>query len=57
MVGLASDLRTEMASMHRELANAIVANGVQMRTLHEDLLERIKLLGESRHPVAKTPPQ
>jgi hypothetical protein len=37
-----------MESMHRDLASAILANGVQMRALHEDLLERIKLLGENR---------
>ncbi len=40
------ELRGDMAAMHKELAGAIVANGVEMRTLHEGLVRRISLLGE-----------
>ena len=40
------ELRADMAAMHTELAGAILANGVEMRTLHEDLVNRITLLGE-----------
>jgi len=42
---LGVDLRAEMASMHYDLAKAILANGVEMRALHEELLERLNLLG------------
>ena len=42
------ELRADMAAMHTELAGAILANGVEMRTLHEDLVKRITLLGEAR---------
>ena len=41
------ELRADMAAMHTELAGAILANGVEMRTLHEDLVTRITLLGEA----------
>ena len=41
------ELRADMAAMHTELAGAILANGVEMRTLHEDLVKRITLLGEA----------
>lgn len=41
------ELRAGMAAMHTELAGAILANGVEMRTLHEELVRRITLLGEA----------
>ncbi len=63
VVTLGQTLREEMASMHRELAGAILATNVQMRALHEDLVERIRLIGEDRlpargaHPESPTPPE
>ena len=49
MYSIRDELRVDMASMHKDLANAIVANGVEMRALHEAVIERITLLGEYRN--------
>jgi phage host-nuclease inhibitor protein Gam len=52
MLSMRSELRAEMASMRNEFAAALMATEdrlvVHMRTLHEDVLERITLLGEAR---------
>jgi len=45
LTALGVDLRAEMASMHYDLAKAILANGVEMRALHEEVMERLNLLG------------
>ena len=44
--GCRDELREDMASMHRGLAQIIMANHAQTLSLHEDLVGRIKLLGE-----------
>jgi hypothetical protein len=41
-------VRADMASMHQELAKAILAQGTEMRALHEDLVQRIALLSEGQ---------
>lgn len=53
--GCGDDLRTDMASMHRELAKAILDSRALTLSLHEDLVERIKLLGEG-FKAANAPP-
>ena len=44
--GCRDELRADMASMHHDLAQVIQNNHAQTLSLHEDLVERIKLLGE-----------
>jgi chromosome segregation ATPase len=56
MHAIRNDLRDDMASMHKDLAAAIVANGNEMRALHENLVGQVKLLGEIR-TQADAPPQ
>ena len=56
MHGIGDELRVDMASMHKDLAKAIIANGVEMRALHEAAIERIKLLGEAIRPAANASP-
>ena len=56
MIGLHEELRADMASMHRDLAGAILASQAQTLTLHEELVERIALLGEGRNSTGAAPP-
>ena len=56
MHGIGDELRVDMASMHKDLAKAIIANGVELRALHEAAIERIKLLGEAIRPAANASP-
>ena len=44
------ELRTDMASMHHDLAKAILDTRALTLSLHEDLVERIKRLGEDSSP-------
>ena len=46
MHGIRDELRADMASMHQDLAKAILATQAQTLSLHENLVERITLLGE-----------
>jgi len=50
------ELRADMSSMHHDLAAAILAGQAQTRSLHEDLVERITLLGEGLKSSAAAPP-
>ena len=56
MYSIRDELRVDMASMHKDLATAIIANGDEMRALHEAAIERIKLLGEAIRPAANASP-
>ncbi len=47
---LGSELRGEMTSMHHDLARAILANGIEMRVLHEVVMARLAVIGEARSP-------
>ncbi len=50
------ELRTDMSSMHLDLATAILAGQAQTRSLHEDLVARITLLGEGLKFSPAAPP-
>ncbi len=50
------ELRTDMAAMHHDLAKAILDDRAQTLSLHEDLVERIKRLGEGLTSTAAAPP-
>ena len=61
LVGVRTDLRAEMAEMKTELRDDIAGLGRdmtsqiietqrQMRVLHEQVIERIALIGEARRP-------
>lgn len=52
--GVRDELREDMASMHRDLAAVIATNHAQTLTLHEDLVQRITLLG-GKLPRVKNP--
>lgn len=50
-----TELREDMASMHHELAKLILASQAQTLSLHEDLVERIKVLGEGLNASTAPP--
>ena len=55
MHGIRDELHADMASMHRDLAGAILASQAQTLTLHEDLVERIARLGEGLKSTGAAP--
>ena len=54
--GCRDELRADMTSVHHDLAKAILDTRTLTLTLHEDLVERIKLLGEGFKSAAAAPP-
>ena len=56
MHGIHDELRADMASMHKDLAKAILDTRVLTLSLHEDLVDRIKLLGEGFKSAGHAPP-
>ncbi|MEQ1910043.1 MAG: hypothetical protein ABMA15_14540, partial [Vicinamibacterales bacterium] len=56
MHGIRDELRGAMASVHHDLAKIILASQAQTRSVHEDLVERIKLLGEGLKAPSAEPP-